>query len=347
LIGEGSMSKYDDYDYHVGDAVAKGRPEDNAFTHIGFMIAWLIGRGLCDPEAFGQDISAQVVAGSIQPNLLRDYCDGKLMSGMLTREGSRFLDAYYTSGYFADYQAEFESLPDYGVPDDREHQARIERRINRAYERWVKANRPAPGDPGALWEPVMPPQADIEKAIASVPMVWEYYGPEELLGKMPLPEGVQIVRAEPKRSHVDPALEATVAAAVGTLMDIESLPSHKWGSATLRRVLRDLGLGRSDAITVRAMGKTAEPTVEVHRLRGVDRERIVGAFSRYFENRAGGKWMDGTVGDLPARWGTRTYAEPSTLVWFALDGFVAFLVSTAPSDVVSATALRLLEALRS
>jgi hypothetical protein len=40
-------------------------------------------------------------------------------------------------------------------------------------------------------------------------------------------------------------------------------------------------------------------------------------------------------------------AEPSTLVWFALDGFVAFLVSTAPSDIVSATALRLLEALRS
>lgn len=40
------MSKYDDFDYHVGGAQANGQPDDNAFTHIGFMLSWLIRGGL-------------------------------------------------------------------------------------------------------------------------------------------------------------------------------------------------------------------------------------------------------------------------------------------------------------
>lgn len=140
------MSKYDDFDYHVGDAVAKGQPEDNAFTHIGFMLAWLIGRGLGKTRSFGPKIERQVADGTLRPNDLRDLVDGQLLAQTLKPEAVAFLDAYYASaGYSDDYEAEFGDLPDYGVPDDPEHQDRIDRRIDAAYDRWVAAGRPKMG----------------------------------------------------------------------------------------------------------------------------------------------------------------------------------------------------------
>jgi hypothetical protein len=51
----------------------------------------------------------------------------------------------------ADYQDEFAELSDYSVPDDPEHQLRIDRRIDDAYERWLAAGRPKPSTPDALW----------------------------------------------------------------------------------------------------------------------------------------------------------------------------------------------------
>jgi hypothetical protein len=344
-LREGPVTKYDDFDYHVGDAVDKGQDPDGAFTHIGFMLAWLLSHDLGDSEFFGPDLVSQVLDGSLRPNELRDFSDGKLVADMLTPEGASFLDAYYSQGYLSDYGDEFGELPDYGVPDDPEHQARIDRRIGQAYQQWVAANRPAPGEPAAPWvsEPAIEPELE---ATLPQPITWQYSGPEELLANLTLPEGIRIERVEPQRSHVDPALESAVATAIGKSMDLESLPSHKWGSASLSRALRNLGVNRADALVVAGWGNDADPTVEIHRLKGVERDRLAAEFRPYIENRVRAKWGDGTVAELPARWGLATFAEPSTLVWFALDGFVVYLASVAPEDRVRATASRLIAGLR-
>ena len=46
------MASYDKLDWHLDAAVAAGRLEENAFTHIGIYLAWLIRNNLHDPESF-------------------------------------------------------------------------------------------------------------------------------------------------------------------------------------------------------------------------------------------------------------------------------------------------------
>jgi hypothetical protein len=52
------MTKYDDFDWHAGDAIEKGQLEDGAFTHIGFILAWLIRRGVGNVDMF-EDYAAE------------------------------------------------------------------------------------------------------------------------------------------------------------------------------------------------------------------------------------------------------------------------------------------------
>jgi hypothetical protein len=347
------MTKYDDFDYHVGEAVASGQPEDDAFTHIGFMLAWLIRRGFGDAELFGPEIVQQIEDGSLRPNDLRDLTDGQLVSDMLTGEGSAFLDSYYMSGYAADYETEFAGLPDYSVPDDPESEARIDLRIDAAYKQWVASGRPAPttgGLPGMAVEiqkiletgsPIPPDfAARLEELGVRPPpiedIVLEYSGPEELIPNLPVLPGVTIRRVERKVSHLNPDLESRVAAAIGKPMNMESLAASEWGAATLNRALRNLGIRGKDVMLVSGMGKVrAEPTVQVFSVPGIGRDALAPEFKRFLENRVGGKWQDCLVGDVAARSCKVTFAEPTTLLWFALDGFVVYLATTDDEAVQS------------
>lgn len=179
-------------------------------------------------------------------------------------------------------------------------------------------------------------------------MVWEYSGPEELLANVPLPEGAKIVRVEPHRSHLDPDFEARVAAAIGRPMDLESATVDRRGVAMLKRAVRNLGIPSTDVMGVSGTGTTdAGPGIDIHRIPGVDRARLVPEFQRYYEKWARGTWRDGLVGDLPARWGAAKYAKPETLVWFALDGYVAHVSSPEGRAAVERVAVALLAALRS
>jgi hypothetical protein len=381
------MSKYDDFDYHVGDAVAKGQPEDNAFTHIGFMLAWLIGRGLGKSKFFGPKIERQITDGTLRPNDLRDLVDGQLLTQTLKPEAVAFLDAYYHAGYPPDYEAAFPNLPEYGVPDDPEHQAVIDRLIDDSYGRWVAAGRPKPGSPGAVWArpfltaptPTGNPLTDLAQSwiaagkamprssadfqadpdfmarLAAIKpedlnLVFEYSSPsspEEIAAKLGLPEGIKIVRVERQESHVDQDLELVVATAIGVPLNLESLPASKWGAATLNRALRNLGVKGRDVVLVTGMGTPkGNPVVQVQSLPGVERDRLVPEFQQYHENLARGKWKDGLVGNLPARWGTAPIAEPWILVWFAVDGYVASIASGSDRETVEQMAKRLLGALR-
>lgn len=378
------MAKFDDFDYHVAAAVAGGQPENNAFTHIGLMLSWLIRHGLGKTKFFGPDIERQVADGTLCPNDLRDFVDGQLLGQTLKPEATAFLHAYYMSaGYAADYEVEFGDLPQYGVPDDPEHQARIDRRIDAAYERWVAAGRPKMGTAEALWAAPrlsaaetgdpwaklaqkwldsgrpFPKDSDELRAdpefaaqlasmdLKDLDLTFQYSGPSELLDKFPLPEGIKVIRVERPVWHLDPDLEKTVADAIGLPMDLDSLPASKWGAATLSRAIRNLGLKGKDVVLVNGMGTVrAEPTVQVFRLTGVDRDRLLPEFRRYFENMVRGKWADGFVGDLPARWCRAMFAGPHYLIWFAIDEFVVYIASSAEKAEVERMAGNLLAALR-
>jgi hypothetical protein len=356
------MTKYDDFDYHVGEAVANGQPEDNAFTHIGFMLAWLIRRGFGNAELFGPEIVQQIEDGSLRPNDLRDLTDGQLLSDMLEGEGSAFLDSYYMSGYAADYESEFAGSPEYGVGDDSENEARIDHRIDAAYEQWVASGRPAATTDGLpamaveiqkLLETGSPIPPDFmarleELGIRPPPIediVFEYSGPEELIPNLPVLPGVTIRRVERKVSHLNPHLESRVAAAIGRPMNMESLAASQWGAATLNRALRNLGIRGKDVMLVSGMGKVrAEPSVQVFAAPGIGQEALATEFKRFLENRVRGKWQDCLVGDVAARSCKVTFAESTNLLWFALDGFVVDLATT-DDEAVHTMALSLLKAL--
>jgi hypothetical protein len=319
-------------------------PEDSAFTHIGFMLAWLVVHDLADPEFLSAEIVRQLRERELFPNDLSDFTDGKLMSDMLVPEGSAFLDAYYSS-YLADYASEFADLPQYGVPDDAEHQARIDKRIDGAYSRWIDAGRPggAP-DPHAA--------SNVETLAAQMAasmtghIVLEYSGPPDLLDLSKLPPGIEVKRVEPKRYHVDPELERRVTDAIAKPMDLDSLPASRWGSATLSRALRNLGADPRKSVMVAGMGDQAEPVVEVHCLPGITTDQLQPHFRRYYENRVGGRWRDSQVGALSARVSVQVFVDkPHVLVWFAVDGYAAYLGSRLPESEVLALAERLQEAL--
>ena len=338
------MTKYDDFDWHVGDAIEKGQPADGAFTHTGFMLAWLIRRGMGNPDMFDRDIVRQVVDGTLRPDDLRDLVDGKLIDDMLEPEGAAFLDAYYAA-YLQDYAAEFGDLPDYGVADDTEHEARIERRIDEAYHRWLDAGRPAPGSPEALWEVAAVPEIPADFDLSNVKMVWEYSGPEELLDKSLIPDGFTVAHIEPEPRHLDPAFEAIVAAAIRRPLLLESFASRHWAVASLNRALRNLGAQGAVMIQGHGPGWT-NPSVEVHRVSGSPGDALATEFKRYIENRAWAKWRDGIVGDIPARWGKEKQPGSSNLVWFAIDDYVVYLISSEDEKVLESMAVAVSAALK-
>jgi hypothetical protein len=318
------MIKFDDADFHVSDTLAKGQPVENAFTHIGFILAWLVRHRLVGARHFPSSIQRQVEQGQLPPNDLRDLVDGKLMRTALNKEGAGFLEAYYAGGYLADYEAEFADLPEYGVPDDPDHQARIDRRIDEAYEAWVNAGRPKSTDPQALW---MPPGAVLAR------------GDETEL------RPIRVVESEPA-THLDKLLESQIMSAVDGPLATDSCDARAWGARGLLKALSRLGISPDDVVVVFGLRGLGGFTLEIERVPGVDSNRLAIEFKSYFENRVPGRWRDHAIGTLPARSriATMPRLEPQTLLWFALDGWVVYLACA--DDAVDAMAKRLMDTLR-
>jgi len=75
------MSKLDDVSWHAGsDGFPSGLPEENATTHIGFFVTWIIRNGHWG-GILGPNAEAKVAAvkdGRLSGrNLLLEECDGK------------------------------------------------------------------------------------------------------------------------------------------------------------------------------------------------------------------------------------------------------------------------------
>ena len=135
-----------------GFAIDAGQPPENAFTHIGFYLAWLIRHDLHDRRWFPREHVAAVLSGEMTGSDLADDTDGKLMSEHMTDEGSAFSDARYRA-YLHEYERLVADEPDYSVVDDAANYTRIAAAIDALYAAWVAGGRPASEpEEESMWE---------------------------------------------------------------------------------------------------------------------------------------------------------------------------------------------------
>ena len=91
------MAKLDDASWHYGgDEFPEGLPEDNGATHIGMFTAWAIANGMwgnflgAEAASALEDVRQHRMSGR---TLILQFCDGKLLSEMLTAEEAAFASA--------------------------------------------------------------------------------------------------------------------------------------------------------------------------------------------------------------------------------------------------------------
>jgi hypothetical protein len=99
------MTTFDDASWHSGaDDFPDDVPEQNAATHIGLFLTWAIDKGLfADPEVPREAVDAVRLRAMGGRELLLDYCDGKLFSGLLTEQGADFAKTSY-DGFLEDFR---------------------------------------------------------------------------------------------------------------------------------------------------------------------------------------------------------------------------------------------------
>ena len=101
------MAYIDCADWHSGGSYPPELPSDNAGTHIGMYLAWIIHRDLGSKELIQQSadtydwVRSKEVTGR---DLLFTKLDGKFFDQLLNPEGKAFTRSYYqTNGYANDY----------------------------------------------------------------------------------------------------------------------------------------------------------------------------------------------------------------------------------------------------
>jgi hypothetical protein len=126
------VAVYDKLDWQFDSAVSAGQPPENAFTHIGFYLAWLIRHDLHNPNFLPAEHVEAVKRGEMTGSDLADDIDMQLVSDVMNREGRAFSDARY-GAYATEYGEVFENLPDYSVVDDEANYRRAEELLDRQY----------------------------------------------------------------------------------------------------------------------------------------------------------------------------------------------------------------------
>lgn len=138
------MVKLDDMSWHAGvDGYPDGLPEENAATHIGFFLTWIIRNDLLG-EVFGPEASAKIEAvrnGEMSGRLfLIEECDGKFISEMLKAEAIPFVELYYEKRYLRDYQETLvaDLSSDYLVEDSEENYRVIATLLDQQFDAWQR-----------------------------------------------------------------------------------------------------------------------------------------------------------------------------------------------------------------
>jgi hypothetical protein len=136
------MTNIDRADWHYGGDYPKDLPPENAGTHIGMYLAWIVHRNLGSDELveMGGDTYKLVLERAVTGrDLLFRELDEKFFDRLLNQEGREFTAAYYeTNDYVNDYDrvlgGNLASL--YEVEDSWENYDRIARVIDERFAAW-------------------------------------------------------------------------------------------------------------------------------------------------------------------------------------------------------------------
>lgn len=290
---------YDRAAWHERAALDAGQPVENAFTHMGLYLAWAIRRGLHDGGVLPSDQADAVRSGRWVGLDLADTVDGTLAPDMLSAEGRAFSDARY-SAYVEAYSAAFRDHAPYAVSDDSEAYARIAPVLDRLYDEWIRAGRPAPD------------AAPLEVVVGARPS-----DPLSAIDQVASMLGATI--EEPAPSHVAPELERLVPVTLTEPpMRTESCTAGAWGSSTLRRALRELAVSTRVAKVVTAIGGRGPDTLSVFLVHvpGVGRERLEVGLRSAITRPSRTKWAERVVASRTVRWAE---GPEFTVAYWAVD----------------------------
>ena len=326
------MTSYDRIDWHIDSAIAAGQREENAFTHIGLYLAWLIRHDLHDPTFFPSDHIEAVKRGEMTGSDLADDIDGKLIGQDMNAEGRAFSDARYEA-YLGEYGELFDDLPEYGLEDGPAAYGKVEPLLDRMYAEWVAGGRqgpPARTDPVIEVEDFPPTSSMI-----MVPDGLDQQQLDKLLAY--LPGDVQVLASDAvgPRSHVAPELEALIPPDLTSPpMDVESDPASGWGSSLLTRALKRLGIASKDAVVVHGMGGGGEATltVTIYGVPGVDAVRLSSEFRSVIFRLPGTDWEERSVEGRQVTWAS---GKEFTVAFWTRDGMVIH-VTGQPDAVLAA-----------
>jgi hypothetical protein len=136
------MANIDRADWHYGGNYPKGLPPENAGTHIGIYLAWIIHRQLGSKQLvkLGAETYQKVLRREATGrDLLLAELDEKFFPELLNSEGGAFTSAYYeTNDFLNDYDlvlgGELESL--YHVQDTWENYDKMAERLDERLATW-------------------------------------------------------------------------------------------------------------------------------------------------------------------------------------------------------------------
>lgn len=136
------MANIDRADWHYGGSYPKGLPPENAGTHIGIYLAWIIHRELGSKQfvKLGAETYQKVLRREATGReLLFAELDEKFFPQLLNSEGGAFTSAYYeTNDFLNDYDlvlgGELESL--YHVQDTWENYDKMAARLDERLAVW-------------------------------------------------------------------------------------------------------------------------------------------------------------------------------------------------------------------
>ena len=142
------MSSIDRADWHSGNNFPQNLPEENAGTHIGMYLNWIIDSDLIGDSHLKESIEGiskvktKVISGR---EFLFDYCDGKFWNEELNDVGIRFTEDYYSSDqYFGDYANilanNLETV--YHVENNWDNYAQLKKVLDKRFKKWnAKQNK--------------------------------------------------------------------------------------------------------------------------------------------------------------------------------------------------------------
>jgi hypothetical protein len=313
------VATYDRLDWHYDSAIAAGRPPENAFTHIGFYLAWIIRHDLHNQRVFPASHVVAVKGGEMTGSDLSYDIDTKLIPNDLNAEGRAFSDARYAA-YLAEYATVFADQPDYAVLDNAANYARIAPVIDSLYASWVEDGRPKAVDetPDSASGPDFSRAMSQDQTDSVIIELAAGYG--GLAGEEPDPEVM---------SRLAPRLETLIPSDLtDPPIRTNSVRASIWGSSLLNRALRRLEVEPSDATVVVAMGGRGPRTLTVmlYEIPNVEADRLLAEVESAITLPTRGRWTDRQVAGRKVRWSSGT---EFTVAFWAGDGLVVHLAGSA------------------